>query len=100
MPAKSWTDKDERMYGHVKQSEIEQGREPEQAEEIAARTVNSHRREDGRTQNSRTMGTGNPSTDLEGRTVDELYNRARELHIKGRSKMRKAELIESICSRQ
>ena len=87
------------MYGHVKENEIDRGREPDHAEEIAARTVNKQRREEGRTQNTRTTGTGNPSSELENRTFDELYNRAKELRIKGRGKMRKADLIEAIRSR-
>ncbi len=36
---KSWTKKDERQYEHVKESERQQGRSKERAEEIAARTV-------------------------------------------------------------
>jgi hypothetical protein len=35
-----WTEKDDRMYEHVKQSELDRGRSEDRAEEIAARTVN------------------------------------------------------------
>ncbi len=94
MPA--WTDKDQRQYEHVKESELERGKPEDAAEEVAARTVNKHRREDGRTPNKKTQGTGNPNTSLEDRTVDELRNRAAELNIAGRSKMKKAELIQAI----
>ena len=45
----SWSDKDERMYEHVKESEQQQGRNEEKAKEIAARTVNKQRRSEGRT---------------------------------------------------
>ena len=68
----------------------------DEAQEIAARTVNKRRRVEGRTPNVRTQGTGNPNRGLEERTRDEVYNRARELHIRGRSKMTKAELLEAI----
>jgi hypothetical protein len=94
MPA--WTEKDERQYEHVKDSALERGRSEEQAEEIAARTVNKQRREEGRTPSSRTSGTGNPNSSLDERTRDELYNRARELDIEGRSEMTKSELVEAI----
>jgi hypothetical protein len=52
MPVKSWTKKDERQYEHVKESELDQGRSTDKAEEIAARTVNKQRRKEGRTKNS------------------------------------------------
>ena len=91
-----WSPKDERQYEHVKESVIDSGKSEDKAEEIAARTVNKQRREEGRTPNSTTEGTGNPNTSLESRTVDELQNRAAELNIEGRSKMNKAELVEAI----
>ncbi len=93
-----WSDKDERQYQHVKESTKQRGRSDAQAQEIAARTVNKRRREEGRTPNRRTSGTGNPNTRLEDRTRDELYNRARELDISGRSRMKKSELVEAIRS--
>jgi len=95
----AWTDKDERQYEHIKESEKQSGTPPEKAEEIAARTVNKQRREEGRTPNETTQGTGNPNTKLEDRTVDELQNRASELDIQGRSSMDKDELIEAIRDR-
>lgn len=48
---KSWSKKDEKMYEAVKKSEKEAGKSGEVAKEIAARTVNKHRREEGRTKN-------------------------------------------------
>ncbi len=91
-----WTDKDERQYEHIKDSQLDRGKAEDRAAEIAARTVNKQRREEGRTPNKRTQGTGNPNTSLEDRTVDELRNRAAELNIDGRSKMNKAELVAAI----
>ena len=50
MPQKSWSNKDERQYRHVKESEQERGgRAAQRAEEIAARTVNKQRKKEGRT---------------------------------------------------
>jgi len=96
MPRRAWNAKDERQYEHVKESEQERGRSEDRAEEIAARTVNKQRRTEGRTRNSRTMGTGNPNTAIESRTRDELYNLARDRGIPGRGHMRKAELVEAL----
>lgn len=46
---KSWSNKDERQYEHIKKSEQQQGRSQKRAEEIAARTVNRQRSKEGRT---------------------------------------------------
>ncbi|WP_348672755.1 Rho termination factor N-terminal domain-containing protein [uncultured Abyssibacter sp.] len=96
----AWSNKDERQYKHVRQSELDRGRSRDEAESIAARTVNSQRREEGRTPNRSTQGTGNPNSRLESRTVDELRNRAKQLSIAGRSRMNKGDLITAIRARQ
>jgi plasmid stabilization system protein ParE len=95
----SWTDKDRRQYEHIKESALDRGTPEERAEEIAARTVNKERREEGRTPNKTTQGTGNPRRSLENRTVDELRNKASELKIPGRSKMNKGDLVKAIRDR-
>jgi hypothetical protein len=100
MPQDAWTDKDERQYDHVRKSERERGRSKDRAKEIAARTVNDQRRKEGRTENRTTSGTGNPNSPLEDRTKDQLMNRARQLDIRGRSSMRKAELVDAIRKHQ
>jgi hypothetical protein len=46
---KSWSNKDERQYEHVKESEKKSGKSTDRAKEIAARTVNKHRKSEGRT---------------------------------------------------
>ncbi|MGH7477892.1 MAG: Rho termination factor N-terminal domain-containing protein [Longimicrobiales bacterium] len=99
MPSR-WSNKDERMYEHVRQTERDRGRSTERAKEIAARTVNKQRREEGRTPNKTTQGTGNPTRGLEARSKNELYNRAKELNIEGRSRMDKAALVRAIRDRQ
>jgi hypothetical protein len=58
--------------------------------------VNEQRRKEGRTENRRSQGTGNPNARLEERTRDELYNRAKQLEISGRSGMTKSELVRAI----
>lgn len=91
-----WTIQDERQYEHIKEEQLERGKTEDDAQEVAARTVNKHRREEGRTPNKTSQGTGNPNKSLEERTVDELRNQAAELNVTGRSKMKKAELVEAI----
>ncbi len=91
-----WSKKDERQYEHIKDSQRERGTRLSRAKEIAARTVNKQRREEGRTPNRTTQGTGNPRASLEERSRDELYNLAKSLDVPGRSGMRKAELVEAI----
>lgn len=92
----AWSAKDERQYEHVKESVRDRGAGESRAKEIAARTVNKQRREEGRTPQRRTMGTGNPRAPLEERSKDELYNLAEESDIKGRSRMNKNQLITAI----
>jgi len=94
-----WSKKDERQYEHVKESQKERGASADRAKEIAARTVNNQRREEGRTPNKQTQGSGNPNRSLEDRSVDELRNRAQELNIEGRSSMKKDELVKAIRAR-
>jgi hypothetical protein len=96
MPQQRWSAKDERQYEHIKDSAREDGASLPRAKEIAARVVNKRRREEGRTENKRTMGTGNPNAPLAERTRDELYNLAREMNIKGRGDMTKSELVSAL----
>ena len=96
---RSWSSKDERMYDHIKEGELDDGVPADKAKEIAARTVNKHRREEGRTGNRTTQGTGNPTHNYESRSRDELYNIAKDRNIEGRSKMTKAELVDALRDR-
>lgn len=99
MPDK-WSSKDERQYEHVKESQEERGSSEERAKQIAGRTVNKQRREEGRTPNRTTEGTGNPNRPLDERSRDELYNKAKDLDIVGRSRMNKDELLHAIREKQ
>ena len=96
-----------RQYEHVKESELEQGRSEQLAEEIAARTVNKERaragesRERSRTStddisSGRRGGLRSGTNRGKGRTYDQLYNEARHLGIAGRSKMDKASLERAV----
>jgi hypothetical protein len=46
---KSWSDKRERQYEHIKESEQKSGKSAGRAKEIAARTVNKQRKQSGET---------------------------------------------------
>ena len=96
-----------RQYEHIKESQVEQGRSEDRAEEIAARTVNKERaragesRERGRTStqdisSGRRGGLRSGTNRTKGRTRDQLYNEARQLNIEGRSKMNKDQLQRAV----
>lgn len=97
---RAWRHKDERQYQHIRKSLLREGKRTADAQEIAARTVNKQRREEGCTPNADTQGTGHPHQPLEERSRRALYNRAKELNIAGRSSMNKPELITAIRKRQ
>lgn len=106
MPQRSWSDKRERQYEHIKDGLIERGETEGTAEEIAARTVNKERARAGESREASRTSTDDISSGRRGglrshrgpggRTRDQLYNEAREKHIKGRSKMNKAELARAV----
>ncbi|HEY9291054.1 MAG TPA: plasmid stabilization protein [Microlunatus sp.] len=106
MPQQAWSKKRERQYEHVKQSQKDEGRSEELAEEIAARTVNKERARAGESrQRSRTStqdisssrrGGKRSGSGPGGRTRDQLYEEARRRGIHGRSKMNKAELERAV----
>jgi hypothetical protein len=96
-----------RQYEHIKESEREQGASEDQAEEIAARTVNKERARSGESRTSSRSSTNDMSSSrrggqrsgtsrAKGRTRDQLYNEARKLNVEGRSKMNKDELERAV----
>ncbi|HUS22798.1 MAG TPA: plasmid stabilization protein [Aeromicrobium sp.] len=84
----------------------ERGHSADEAEEIAARTVNKERARHGEAEESSPSSTHDISSGRRGglrsrkgpggRTRDQLYNEARSKGIKGRSKMNKAELERAV----
>lgn len=95
----SWSKKDLRKFEHIKDSSLQRGIPEDRAKEIAGRTVNKVRRQERRTPNRRTSGTGNPTRPLEDRSMDELRNLARERNIRGRSSMNKQGLVKALRGR-
>jgi hypothetical protein len=95
-----------RQYEHVKKSEKRAGRSQRRAKEIAARTVQKERARRGESrQRSRTStrdissgrrGGKRSGSGPGGRTRDQLYNDAKRLNIKGRSRMNKRQLLAAV----
>ena len=111
MPQRAWSNKRERQYEHVVESEKKQGRSTKRAKEIAARTVNKERarsgeaRESSRTSRSdlssgRRGGLRSGTSRPKGRTKEQLYNEAKRMGISGRSKMNKAQLQRAVDRRK
>ena len=107
MPQKQWSAKRERQYEHVKDSAKERGASTKRAKEIAARTVNKERARTGEAKSSsrssrqdissgRRGGLRSGRSGPRGRTKEQLYNEAKRLNIKGRSKMNKAQLQRAV----
>ena len=107
MPQDAWNAKRERQYEHIKEGLREQGASTDRAEEIAARTVNKERARSGEARESspssrrdissgRRGGLRSGTRRQKGRTKEQLYNDAKRLNIKGRSKMNKSQLLASV----
>ena len=103
---RAWSDKRERQYDHIKDGLRERGESEDQAEEIAARTVNKERARSGEAKEASRSSTDDISSGRRGglrshrgpggRTKDQLYNEAKRKGIRGRSKMNKAELERAV----
>jgi hypothetical protein len=111
MPQKAWSNKRERQYEHIKESEQKQGRSTKRAKEIAARTVNKERarsgeaKESSRTSrrdmaSSRRGGQRSGTNRPKGRTKEQLYNEAKRMNIAGRSRMNKQQLQRAVDRRK
>jgi hypothetical protein len=106
MPQQAWSAKRERQYQHIKKSLREEGRSEAQAEEIASRTVNKERARSGEARESSPLSRKDISSGRRGglrshrgpggRTRDQLYEEAKDLGIRGRSKMDKSQLLAAV----
>jgi hypothetical protein len=112
MPQRAWSNKRERQYEHIKDSEKKQGRSTKRAKEIAARTVNKQRARSGEAREAsrtsrRDMSSyrrgglrGSGARPERGRTKEQLYNEAKKMNIEGRSKMNKQQLQRAVDARK
>jgi hypothetical protein len=100
-----------RQYEHIKESERKSGKSLSRSKEIAARTVNKERARSGEAKtssrlsrtdmsSSRRGGLRSGTNRPKGRTKEQLYNEARKLNIKGRSKMNKAQLQRAVDAKK
>lgn len=98
-----------RQYEHIKDALEDRG-EP-RAEEIAARTVNKERARAGEAEEPSRLSREDMSSGRRGglrahrkgprgRTRDQLYEEAKDLGVKGRSKMTKDQLRRAVARRR
>jgi hypothetical protein len=96
-----------RQYEHIKDSARERGASLDRAEEIAARTVNKERARSGESRTRSRSSTRDISSGRRGglrahrssprgQTKEQLYNQAKRLNVKGRSKMNKQQLLAAV----
>jgi len=103
---KAWSAKRERQFEHVKEGLEDSGRSEQQAEQIAARTVNKERARAGESEEASRTSTNDISSGRRGglrshsgpggRTKAQLYEEARKKNVPGRSSMTKAELEKAV----
>jgi hypothetical protein len=107
MPQEAWNAKRERQYEHIKSGLKERGISEDRAEEIAARTVNKERARSGEAREAsrssrrdissgRRGGLRSGTRRPKGQTKEQLYNEAKRLNIKNRSKMNKSQLRAAV----
>jgi plasmid stabilization system protein ParE len=107
MPRAAWSAKRERQYDHIKSGLLQRGKAEDEAEEIAARTVNKVRAQEGESKEASAASLDDLSPSrrgglrshrgAQGRTQRQLYEEARGKGIAGRSKMSKAQLERALA---
>ena len=109
MPAE-WTQKQERKYEHIVESERDSGASARRAKQIAARTINKERARSGQSETASRSSLDDVSSSHRGgvrahrsgprgRTKAQLMNEARKRNIPGRSSMSKSELERAVDAR-
>jgi len=99
-----------RQYEHIKESAKERGASTKRAKELAARTVQKERARSGesRTRSRSSLRGKSPSVRggqrsgtrrPKGQTREQLYNQAKRLNIRGRSKMTKSQLQRAVAGK-
>ena len=98
-----------RQYEHIKDSLEDRG--VERADEIAARTVNKERARHGESKTASRLSRTDMSSgrrggirahrrSSRGRTKEQLYEEAKDLGVKGRSKMNKSQLAAAVSRKR
>ena len=111
MPQQAWSKKRERQYEHIEESLEQRVTSKKKAKEIAARTVNKERAQQGEAKSASTLsrrdlspgrrgglrsGTNRPK----GRTKAQLYSEAKRMNLPGRSRMTKQQLQRAVDRRK
>jgi hypothetical protein len=106
MPQPGWSEKRERQYEHIKESLADRGRPADEAQEIAARTVNKERARHGESATASRTSVEDLSSGRRGglrshrgpggRTRAQLYEEARRKNVRGRSRMSKSQLEQAV----
>jgi hypothetical protein len=110
MPQNQWSDKRERQYEHIKESQEERGTGEKRAKEIAARTVNKNRAQAGESEQASPESVHDKSPQERGgkrsgrpgprgQTKQQLYGEARRRGVKGRSSMTKEQLQKALAAK-
>jgi hypothetical protein len=100
-----------RQYEHIKRSQRKRGTSAGRAKEIAARTVQKERARGGESRtrsrsstrdisSGRRGGQRSGRSGPRGRTREQLYNDAKRLNIRGRSRMNKRQLQAAVNRRK
>ena len=102
MPTTVWSTKRKHQYEHIKAGLLDRGRPLDEAEEVAARTVNKERARHGESETASKTSLNDLSPGrrgglrshegAQGRTYRQLYAEAKDRGIQGRSSMTKAQL--------
>ncbi|MFI2032065.1 plasmid stabilization protein [Streptomyces buecherae] len=100
------SDKRERQYEKIKESQEERGTSTKRAKEIAARTVNKERARTGESKTASRTSTQDMSSSrrggkrshsgASGPTRDQLYEEAKRKGVEGRSSMNKDQLAKAV----
>jgi hypothetical protein len=96
-----------RQYEKIKRSARSRGASSSRASEMAARTVQKNRARSGESRSrspsstrgsspQRRGGQKSGTSRPKGQTKEQLYNQAKRLNIKGRSKMNKPQLLAAV----
>jgi hypothetical protein len=106
MPQEAWNKKRERQYEHIRSALRDRGHSEDEAEEIAARTVNKERARRGESETASRSSIEDISSSRRGglrshsgeggRTRDQLYAEAKRKGVRGRSAMNKAQLQRAV----
>ena len=99
-PENVWTAADQELYDQVRDDAMDAGKSTDRAEAIAARAVVDLRRKEGRQPEEPEPDPRALPDALDVATREELYDRAKELDIPGRSRMTKEELVAAIREKE